>query len=302
MLKVADSITVLREGKVAAELRTADADEGKLASLMARRTEGTAAGGATGNSGKRVATPVLELRRVPLARGARPLNLTVKGGEVLAVTALAGNGLRNLEDYASGTTQPPDGVVLIGGMSVGSMRREALRSMMLGYVPSDRERRGLSLTVSMRDNILALRRSEFRVVDWIGRKRRNEAAREAGLPFGLSADPRHTAASLSGGNRQRLVLARELDRPRTALVLAEALQSLDLSSQAETMLAIRALATRGSGVLFLCSSVEEAVGVADRVIALYRGEIAWEGPNEGPATAARLMAAMTGGSNRTSKA
>ena len=232
---------------------------------------------------------------MPLARGAQPISFAVGSGEVLAVTALAGNGLRRLEDYASGTEAPPEGAVLVEGKELSSRGRAALRFRSLGYVPSDRERRGLVLAAAMRDNILALRRSEFPARDWVGRKRRDAAAREAAAPFGLVAHSRQRASSLSGGNRQRLVLARELDRPRAALVLAEVFQSLDLSSQAEATVLIRELAAQGSGVLLLLSNVEEAIGVADRVIALYRGEIAWEGPNEGVSTAVRLIAAMTGG-------
>lgn len=294
VLKVADSITVLREGRVAAELPTEGADEARLSGLMARNGYAPGSRGSIA-SVRHAGPPALELRGVPLARDARPISLVVGSGEVLAVTALAGNGLRRLEDYASGTETPPEGAVLVEGKELSSRGRAALRSLSLGYVPSDREKRGLVLAAAMRDNILALRRSEFSVRDWVGRKRRNAAAREAAAPFGLVADPRQSAASLSGGNRQRLVLARELDRPRAAFVLAEALQSLDLSSQTEMTTLIRKLAARGAGVLLLLSSVEEAIASADRVIALYRGEIAWEGPNEGASTAAMLIAAMTGG-------
>src|SRR5208337_164215 len=139
-----------------------------------------------------------------------------------------------------------------------------------------------------------LRRREFPARDWIGRKRRDAAAREASAPFGLEADPRQSASSLSGGNRQRLLLARELDGPRAFFVLAQPLQSLDRASQAEAAARIRDLTARGSAFLLLTSNVEEAIGLADRAMALYRGEIAWEGPNEGAPTAAYLIAAMTG--------
>jgi ABC-type uncharacterized transport system ATPase subunit len=222
------------------------------------------------------------------------LSLALSSGEVLAVTALAGNGLGRLENFASGMEIPREGEVLAGGVNLASIPRGKLRSEILCYIPSDREGRGLCLPAAMRDNLLILRRREFLERDWIGRKRRDSAAREAALRFGLAADPRQSAASLSGGNRQRLLLARELDRPRAVLVLAEPLQGLDLASQAETIALMRDLAARGSAVLLLTSNIEEVLSAADRVMALYRGEAAFEGPNEGASTGSKLLAAMTG--------
>lgn len=295
VLGAADTITVLRDGAVVADLRAGEADEAELSTLMASRGSGGASARTAVPWRRPSGPPAFELREVPLARGARPVSLAVHPGEVLAVTALAGNGLGLLEDYASGTKSPPAGAVLVGGSRLDSMPRGELRSRHLGYMPSDREKRGLCLPASTRDNILALRRKEFPARDWIYARRRDEAASEAAARFGLVADPRQTAASLSGGNRQRLLLARELDGQRSVLVLAEPLQSLDRASQAEAASLIRDLAAKGCALLFLGSGVEEAIGVADRLVALYRGEVAWEGPNEGAPTAARLFAAMTGG-------
>ncbi len=298
VLKIADSVTVLRDGRVIAEVPADGADEAELSSLMARgatrpRTSALSLAAAAG-MGACAGPPALEIRGLRLAAGARPINLSVSPGEVLAVTALAGNGLGRLEDFASGLRTPDEGEVLVGGASLSSIPRDRLRSELMGYAPADRERRGLCLPATARDNLLALRRREFRARDWIGGRRRDEAAREAAAPLSLEAKPRQVAASLSGGNRQRLLLARELDRPRAVLVLAEPLQGLDLATQAEAALLIRELAAKGSAVLLLVSSIEEALGSADRVMALYRGETAFEGANEGSPTAASLLAAMTG--------
>jgi ABC-type sugar transport system ATPase subunit len=306
VVRMADTICVLRDGVVVADMRADEADEAVLSRLMARDTGRRFAMGRpvgiakeagpslSSGSRKRPGTPALDIKDVVLARGAKALSMSVFSGEILAVVALAGNGLGRLEDFASGMEKPKNGEVFVAGLALTSIPRYRLRSEIMGYIPSDREKRGLCLPVSTRDNLLALRGREFKARDWIGQKHRNEAAREAAIPLGLAADPRQSVASLSGGNRQRLLLARELDRPREVLVLAEALQSLDIASQAEARIRIRNLAARGSAVLFLTSNIEDLLGLADRAIALYRGEIAYEGPNEGPSTAARLLEAMTG--------
>jgi ABC-type uncharacterized transport system ATPase subunit len=233
---------------------------------------------------------------VSLAPGAKPLTLSIRPGEVLGVVALAGNGLGSLEDLASGMLSPPSGEILAGGDGIDTLDRGRLRSELLAYMPSDREARGLCLPVSVRDNLLVLRRREFRARAWIGASIRDAAAREASFSVDLVADPRSPAAALSGGNRQRLLLARELDRPRPVLILAEPFQGLDLAAQAEAAALVRALAARGSAVLLLGSNVEDILGVADRVAALYRNELVYEGANEGEASARELLSAMTGAS------
>ena len=297
VMRVADSVTVLRGGVVVADKRIEDTSEAELSGLMARSaTRLGRAFVAEARAADDGASPMLAMSGLSLSPGAATLSLGVRPGEVLAVTALAGNGLGLLEDFASGMRRPPIGEVQIGGLRIESIPREELRADLLAYVPSDREARGICLPATMRENILVLRRREFALIDWIGSAARDRSARDAAFACGLVADPRAAAASLSGGNRQRLLLARELDRPRAVLVLAEPFQGLDLAAHAEAATRIRALAAGGSAVLILASKVEEISEVADRAIALYRGAIAFEGAMEGPATASMLLSAMTGAS------
>jgi simple sugar transport system ATP-binding protein len=301
VLKEADSITVLREGRVVADMSASEADVTELSRLMARH-------GAGGQSEDERASremarviaamasdpPAFEFRDIRLAPGARPLNFAIRPGEALAIVALAGNGLGRLEDYASGMTRPAEGEVLICGEGLGSIPRPSLRPELMAYVPSDREGRGLCLPVSIRENALALRGKDFPMRDWMGHTRRDRMARESSSIFGLEADPRRNAATLSGGNRQRLLLARELDRPRRVLLLAEPLQGLDLAAQKDVSKKIQALREQGSAALILVSNIEDALVLADRVIALYRGEAVFEGTNGGLTIASLLLGAITG--------
>lgn len=304
----ATELTVLRSGHVVADEPVAHRSEDELSRLMARQPPSRGALQPRGRKPALDAKPALELRKVVLSPGARPFSLSVGQGEVLGVAALAGNGLGRLEDYASGLVKPRSGEALVAGLALTEARRRKLRRASprengpragLAYVPSDRESRGLSLPSSLRDNILALRLGEFRGHDYIYGKPRDEAALEAASLFGLVASARSAAASLSGGNRQRLVLARELGFRASVFVLAEPLQGLDLAAQALVLDRIRALADDGAAVLFLGSNVEELVAVADRVVALYRGALAYEGENEGESTAKKLLSAMTGAEEAT---
>ncbi len=305
VLKVADTITVLREGRVAAEGPVSDFDEARLSGLMAR--PGRPIGESEARSKVdapiawveregRAEAPALELRGVVLARGQSPISFSLRAGEILGVAALAGNGLGCLEDLASGMARPTRGEVLVRGRDIRTIPRDELRSRELSYVPSDRESRGLCLQAALRDSVLALRRGEFGAWAWVARGKRDREVRAMLLPLGLRSDPGALVSSLSGGTRQRMVLARELYGGKPLLVLAEPLQGLDLASQGEVSRTIRVLAARGSAVLLISSRVEEIAGLADRAIAIYRGEIAYEGQNEGEETGRKLLAAMTGGS------
>jgi general nucleoside transport system ATP-binding protein len=273
----ADRITVLREGRVAATIAAGEADERTIAGLMAREN---ASGAGNGRNSERMHAEAkalrLEIEGVRLAAGAEPFSLSARAGEVIAVTAFAGNGLAELEAFASGMRTPREGRVRIDGEEIASMPRGRLRSEKLAYVPSDREATGLCGSATIRDNALALRMREFRARDWIGSRVRDEAARGVIGALGVEGEVEDEAGSLSGGNRQRLLLARELDRPRSAALLAEPLQGLDIRSRKEAAARIRAIADSGSAVLALTSSAEDALLLADRVVALYRGRAVFE--------------------------
>jgi general nucleoside transport system ATP-binding protein len=274
---LADRITVLREGRVAASIAAGEADERTITELMTRSAAGIAAMPRPAAKKPRGAgSPAFEIEGLRLAAGAPPFSIALGSGEIVAVTAFAGNGLAELEALASGMRESRDGRVRIAGVDIGTVSRGVLRSELLAYAPSDREGSGICCDASIRDNALALRMREFRALDWIGRSVREEAAMAALRAFGVERDASESAGSLSGGNRQRLLLARELDRPRAAALLAEPLQGLDIRSREEAISRIRSLADAGTAVLILTSNVEDALALADRVVALYRGRTALE--------------------------
>jgi general nucleoside transport system ATP-binding protein len=294
VMEAADRITVLRDGKVQASLAAGEADERTIMDYMTRASftpsrapkKNRSAGSADGE-------PRLAIDGLRLAKGAPPLSIKVMAGEILAVSAFAGNGLAELEAYASGLRVPREGRIRIDGEDIGSYPDGRIRSEKLAYVPSNREGLGLCCSASIRENALALRFREFRARDWIGAEARNRAARDIIKSFGIASDVSDRAGSLSGGNRQRLLLARELERPRAVALLAEPLQGLDLGSRAEAVSRIRALAESGSAVLVLTSSAEDAIELADRAVALYRGRAVYEAPAAESSIAA-IVSTMAG--------
>jgi ABC-type sugar transport system ATPase subunit len=281
------AMSVLREGRLVAELAAKPGeggfglDEAALSKLMSResgpRARATAArrGAAPDGAGAAAAgvSASIEVLDLVLYPGAKPFSFRVRGGEALGVAALAGNGLDRLEDCLSGMGKPVEGRILLGGEDLGASDRGRLRAASFGYVPARREARGLCLEASIRDNLLVLERDSFGPGKWLGLRSRDDAARALADSQGLAAETKAATGSLSGGNRQRLVLARELGRGRNVFLLAEPFQGLDTAAQGESSELIRGIVGAGGAVILLSSSVDELLFVANRIAVLYRGSL-----------------------------
>lgn len=294
ILAIARSVTVLRAGRVVVDRPLEGLADCDLSALMAASSSSSCAspGGAEGAGPGPVS---IEARGLVLggSGGGSPISFAVRRGEVLGLIGLAGNGLDRLEACAAGLRRPAAGELLVEGRPASRPGRR-LREELLSYVPSARDERGLCLASSMADNAIVLERRSFGLASWFGRKAREERSREIARRMGLAAGPRSRAGALSGGNRQRLLLARELDPRRPAALLCDPTQGLDVAAQAEAASRILELKRSGVAVLLLSSNLDEILLLADRVGVLYRGSLVYEAPNEGEASVASLAARMTG--------
>lgn len=295
---VARSVTVLRAGRVVLDRPLEGLADGELSALMANAgSRAPGPGGASARGQGAEPGPVsIEARGLVLggSGGSSPISFGVRRGEVLGLIGLAGNGLDRLEACAAGLRRPAAGELLVEGLPAAARRGPLFREEVLSYVPSARDGRGLCLASSIADNALVLERRSFGLGGWFGRKAREERSAEIVSRMGLSAGPRARAGALSGGNRQRLLLSRELDPRRPAALLCDPTQGLDVAAQAEAAGRILELKRAGAAVLLLSSSLDELLLLADRVGVLYRGSLVYEAPNEGEASVASLAARMTG--------
>ncbi len=289
----ADRITVLRSGNVVASMKADESDHLSIAALMAK-TSGESKPPPRPPLGTRVhGPPGMEIRDIRLVSDSDPVSFSVMRGEIVAVSAFAGNGLSQLEAFASGMARPFEGHIAIEGQELFSIDRGRLRRTMLAYVSSDREGSGICLASPILDNILALRSEEYGGIDWIRASTRNHDAETFASAFGIECDLENPLWTLSGGNRQKVMLARELGGYKPVIVLAEPLQGLDIESRSSIVRKIRMAAEHGSAVLVLTSSVEDALELGDRIIALYRGRVVYE-TEAGRTDSHRLLAAMAG--------
>jgi len=293
VLDVADRITILRNGALVETIRPAETDECDLARRMASSSSCFMADGPAESGGQAVfrfrGASLRDSDRVTL----RDLDFEVRRGEVYGVAALAGNGLGALEELACGERVCDSGSVEFLGRDLAVWPRDELRASALSYLPTDRDGKGLCLGATILENLLA-RGASRRGWDRKGRAvellRASRLLEEAGIRARLDAP----IEFLSGGNRQRVLSARELGDFTAGVLAANPTQGLDPRAQEETWNRLRSLAREGAGVLLLTSSVEELFSVADRVAVLYRGRLSELGMRSGEVTAEIVTRLLTG--------
>jgi ABC-type uncharacterized transport system ATPase subunit len=276
VLAVADHITVLRGGKVAGSLPAAEADKAKLAEMMigeilARPEARASAAG----------QPVLDLNSVTASDsrgriGLTDFDLTVRAGEIVGIAGVAGNGQDELIAAVTGLTRIDGGSVAIDGADVSRLSLRERRALGLAFLSPDRAGEGLCLAASISENAIAghHRRDSFNARGVLKRgaiSRHVEALLDRyAVKRGSSALP---AASLSGGNQQRVAVARELDGNPKILVACQPTRGVDIRGIAFIHQCLLDYRDRGGAVLLVSEELEELITLSDRIVVLYDGKI-----------------------------
>jgi simple sugar transport system ATP-binding protein len=274
--QVADRVAILRRGRVVASLVAGERDAHELGRLMLGRDLPALERRASAPGAVRLALRGLSVPGVTERSRLRGLDLELRGGEILGVVGIDGNGQRELEEALAGVRKPSAGWVEIDGRRV-TLGPRALRRAGLAHLSGDRERAGLVPGMSLTENFILKGSWDDRRFFRNGRIDRRAAARAAGeaaTRFGVTpCEPDRDIRSLSGGNAQKLAVARELDGDPAVLVAVNPTRGLDVGSARfvhEQLLARRAA---GGAVLLISSELDEVLALADRVVALVRGEL-----------------------------
>jgi len=290
--RICHRVTVLRNGRNAGLLeKVGPEDTGRLISLMVGRDIDRLYPQHDHTAG----APWLKVEKLSLAPHYIDVDFEVKRGEIVGLAGLVGSGREELVDSIAGLLAPARGRIGIGGKQVrpGSTAAAARRGLAL--VPRDRRNDGLVLAQSVADNINL---ASLDAVSTAGFVRRDAAARRAGESIeALDIRPRAatTAARLlSGGNQQKVVLARGLATGADLFVLDEPTIGVDIGAKAEIYALIERLAGGGAAVLISSSDPTELIGLADRILVLLRGRIVAELTRDA-ADLDRLVALTTGG-------
>jgi simple sugar transport system ATP-binding protein len=292
---LADRITVIRSGAVVGSTGP-DTSERDLASLMVGRPVELVVDKTDAEEGE----PVLEVDRlrVPGATGGPAVDgvsLTVRAGQIYALAGVQGNGQTELTEAIVGLAAPSGGRILLDGQDLTGATVAQILDRGVGYVPEDRMHDGLVGSFSVAENLVldTYRREPFSSGIAMDPAAVISNAERRVREFDVRTPTVHTPASdLSGGNQQKVVLARELSRPLRLLVIAQPTRGLDVGSTEFMYRRIIRERDRGTAVLLISTELDEVLGLADRIGVMYRGRIIGELPAGAPAEQVGMM--MTG--------
>jgi simple sugar transport system ATP-binding protein len=218
----------------------------------------------------------------------KEIDLRVARGEIVAIAGVAGNGQLELAEALAGLRRPSQGVVRIGGRPVRGGDARAAHDAGLGYVPEDRLGSGVAPNLSIAMNIALKSYREGGPFLHLGRMR--ERAEQAIATYEIKAPgPDAEADTLSGGNIQKVVLAREFAGDLKALIAASPTRGLDVSAVETVHRHLIEAAERGVGVLLISEDLDEILALADRVLVMYEGRLT-EAPRDDVGAIGVLMA------------
>jgi ABC-type sugar transport system ATPase subunit len=283
IFRIADRVTVLKDGEGQGTFPASNVEPGELIRLMVGREplplQAESAGGSAGSDARSVVLEVRDLRDPEGRRGRavlRGVSLQARAGEVLVLAGLTGSGRTELALSIFGARSSAGGEVLLDG------RRLALRSPAdairagIGYLSEDRKESGLFLEMSISSNIAAARLEEFGSL-WLDDRRIGAAASEFREKLRIaSRGVDQEVRTLSGGNQQKVLLARWLRiRPRV-LIVDEPTRGVDVGAKGEIHRLLRALAREGTAVIAISSDLPEVLALADRILILREGRVSGE--------------------------
>ena len=296
VLAIADRITVLRRGKKIDTIPREGATEQGLAQMMVGREVLLRVEKKPPDPQEMLLTvedlEVSDERGLPAVRG---VSFEVRAGEIVAIAGVDGNGQSELVEALAGLRKPSAGRVAIAGEDVTNADPRHHLDSGLGHIPEDRLRRGLVLDFTLAEN-LALhdyRKPPNSRFGWLQLKRIVSWARKLLTEFdvrGGTAESR--ASSLSGGNQQKVVVAREVERDPRVLIAGQPTRGLDVGAIEFVHRRLVQERDEGRAILLVSLELEEVLSLADRILVFYEGKIV--GEFDTSATAEELGIAMTG--------
>ncbi len=289
---VADTITVLRDGKLVGVKAVADVTPNQVVTMMVGRDLVDMYG--TRPAPRPPSTPVLDVRGLHAGPHVKGVSFTVSAGEIVGMAGLVGAGRTETALAVFGLNSPTDGSVHVDGKLV-SLRnpREAIAAGM-AYVPEDRKQQGLFLGLPVRANISAASLGDVCVRGLVSGRRETALSRRLTGELRVRTPSVETPVrTLSGGNQQKVVLARWLARRPRVLILDEPTRGVDVGAKAEIYRLIRTIAAEGVAVLVISSELPEVLGLSDRVLVMCEGRLVGD-LSAHDAGEERVMALATG--------
>jgi ABC-type uncharacterized transport system ATPase subunit len=277
VMAMSDRVTIIRRGRVIDTLNTEETNIDELAEKMVGRKVNLH----VEKCDKKASTPVLEVKGLKAldTRGleaVKGVDFQVKSGEILGIAGVDGNGQTQLLQAITGLQKPTAGEVLLNGKEITSLPPKDVIQSGVGHIPEDRHKRGLILNFSLAENsILGNHRDKrFRNRFGLNYAKIREYARKLIHDFDVRTPNENVAArSLSGGNQQKLIIAREVDRDPSLCIAAQPTRGLDVGAIEFVHKRLVELRDSGKAVLLLSLELDEIMFLSDRIAVMYDGKI-----------------------------
>ncbi len=301
VMAVSDAVTVMRRGKVVGTVRTENTTRQEIATMMVGRQVLFRVERTQAEPGAVVLTvkdlKALNNKNLPALRG---ISFSVREGEILGIAGVEGNGQTELVEVLTGLRKAESGTVELNGQVITNYSPRLIRESGTGHIPEDRRRRGLVLDFTVAQNMVLgihYRRPFVRQLglDVINFGPIREKAQRLLKEFDIRPpDQENLAGNLSGGNQQKVIVAREFDQNPKLLIAAQPTRGIDVGSIEFIHQRLLQARNKGKAVLLISADLEEILSISDRIAVMYEGQIVGIlDPQE--ATEARLGLMMTGG-------
>ncbi len=293
IFEISDRITVMRDGSVVGVLDAAGSVPGDVVRMMVGR-ELDDLYGVRSIAVDRTTVPTLEVRNLSAGALLHNVSFSVHAGEIVALAGLIGAGRSHAAMTIFGARRRSGGEILIDGNPLSLRSPGEAMDAGIGFVPEDRKGQGLFLGLPVRENMSSASLASISRLFVVSKSRDRGMARDYAARLGLRQSAVEVGAgTLSGGNQQKVVLARWLARRPRLLILDEPTRGVDVGAKAEIYSLIRSIAEEGVAVLIVSSELTEVLGIADRIVVMREGH----GVGELEASAAdekKVMSMATG--------
>jgi ribose transport system ATP-binding protein len=290
--QIADRVTVLRDGRVVGTRPVAETSRGEIIQMMVGRELGE-------GIPKRAASPgevVLEARGLRHGKSVQNVSLTLRRGEVVGLGGLVGAGRTEVARCLFGADRLESGTLLLDGKPLHLRGPRDAIGHGIALVPEDRKGLGLILSMPVRENVTLAHLAPLSRGGFIAARRERAVAAEYVESLSIrTPSTEQPVGFLSGGNQQKVVLARWLLTQARVLLFDEPTRGIDVAAKVEIYELVNTLAARGVAILMISSELPELLGMSDRILVMHEGRLAGEVRRDADWTQERVMALATGG-------
>jgi len=291
IFEIADRVTVLRDGELVETKNVSDTDRDDIIRMMVGRELKESIPKVAADHGD----VALEVKVLTRAGALRNVSFAVKRGEILGLAGLVGAGRTEVARVIFGADPIDSGEIRVGGKSVNIKSPRHAISLGIGLVTEDRKALGLVLGMAVRENISLANLGVLSRLGFVSRRREREVARKYVEDILIKTPSVEQAVqNLSGGNQQKVVLAKWLFTESSVLIFDEPTRGIDVGAKTEIYQLMNRLAANGVAIIMISSELPEVLGMSDRILVMHEGEIAGELSRD-EATQERIMQLATGG-------